>query len=149
MQCKKPRVDSWVGKMPWRRDTLPIPVFLCFPGDSDDKESACNVGGLESIPGLGRPPGGGHGSPLQYSCGKIPRTEEPGGLRAMGSQRVGHDWGRLSITQPWLKTGSSAVSVVRQNFFQLNSPSSQPQGLGQLHPQCLFIHFLPLKASCR
>ena len=32
------------------------------------KESACNVGGLGSIPGLGRSAGGGHGNPLQYSC---------------------------------------------------------------------------------
>ena len=31
-------------------------------------ESACNVGDLGSIPGLGRSPGGGHGNPLQYSC---------------------------------------------------------------------------------
>ena len=23
---------------------------------------------------------------------RIPRTEEPGGLQSMGSQRVGHDW---------------------------------------------------------
>ena len=39
-----------------------------FPGDSDGKESACNGGDPDSIPGLGRPPGGGHGNPLQYSC---------------------------------------------------------------------------------
>ena len=32
------------------------------------KESACNVGDLGSIPGLGRSPGGGHGNPFQYSC---------------------------------------------------------------------------------
>ena len=32
------------------------------------KESACNVGDLGSIPGLGRSPGGGHGNLLQYSC---------------------------------------------------------------------------------
>ena len=38
------------------------------PGGSDGKESACNVGDLGSIPGLGRFPGGGHGNPLQYSC---------------------------------------------------------------------------------
>ena len=38
-----------------------------FPGSSDGKESACNVGDLGSIPGLGRSPGGGHGNPLQYS----------------------------------------------------------------------------------
>ena len=34
----------------------------------DSKESACNVGDLGSIPGLGGSPGGGHGNPLQYSC---------------------------------------------------------------------------------
>ena len=32
------------------------------------KESACNVGDVGLIPGLGRFPGGGHGNPLQYSC---------------------------------------------------------------------------------
>ena len=37
------------------------------PGGSDGKESACNVGDLDLIPGLGRSPGGGHGNPLQYS----------------------------------------------------------------------------------
>ena len=94
---------------------------------------------MSSIPGLGRSPGGGNGTPLQYSClgnpmdrgawratvqgvaksctrlsdftstfhlhalekemathssilaWRIPRTEEPGGLQSMGSQRVGHD----------------------------------------------------------
>ena len=35
---------------------------------SHGKESACNVGDLGSIPGLGRSPGKGHGNPLQYSC---------------------------------------------------------------------------------
>ena len=39
-----------------------------FPGGSDGKESACNVGDLDSIPGLGRSPGEGNGNPLQYSC---------------------------------------------------------------------------------
>ena len=31
------------------------------------KESACNIGDLDSIPGLGRSPGEGNGYPLQYS----------------------------------------------------------------------------------
>ena len=35
--------------------------------------------------------GEGNGTPLQYSCWKIPRTEEPGGLQSMGSLGVGHD----------------------------------------------------------
>ena len=38
-----------------------------FPGGSAGKESACNVGDLGSIPGLGRSPGEGKGYPLQYS----------------------------------------------------------------------------------
>ena len=40
---------------------------LGFPGGSDGKESACNAGDLGLIYGLGRPPGGGKGYPLQYS----------------------------------------------------------------------------------
>ena len=39
-----------------------------FPGGSDGKESACNAGDLDSIPGSGRFPEEGNGNPLQYSC---------------------------------------------------------------------------------
>ena len=35
---------------------------------SDDKASVCNAEDPGSIPGLGRSPGEGNGSPLQYSC---------------------------------------------------------------------------------
>ena len=56
-----------VGKICWRRDRLPTPVFLGFPCGSAGKESACNAGDLGSIPGLGRSPGEGKGYPLQYS----------------------------------------------------------------------------------
>ena len=59
-----------------------------FPGGSDSKQSACNVGDLGSIPELGRSPGGAHGNPFQDSC--LENTEEPGGLQSIGCQRVGH-----------------------------------------------------------
>ena len=39
-----------------------------FPGSSEGKVSACNVGDLGSIPGSERSPGEGDGNPLQYSC---------------------------------------------------------------------------------
>ena len=39
-----------------------------FPGSSDDKESACNAGGLGSISESGRSPVEGNGNSLQYSC---------------------------------------------------------------------------------
>ena len=38
-----------------------------FPDSSVGKESACNEGGLSSIPGLGRSPRERKGYPLQYS----------------------------------------------------------------------------------
>ena len=61
------RFDSWVGKIPWRRDRLPTPLFLGFPCGSAGKESTCNVEDLGLIPGLGRSPGEGKNYLLQYS----------------------------------------------------------------------------------
>ena len=42
-----------------------------------------------SVPGSGRSSGGGHGSPLQYSCLENPMGR--GAYKSIGSQRVGHD----------------------------------------------------------
>ena len=43
--------------------------IMGFPGGSDSKAPACNVGDLGSIPALGRSPGKGNGNPLlQYFC---------------------------------------------------------------------------------
>ena len=39
-----------------------------IPGGSAGKESACNVGNLGTVPGLGRSSGEGNGYPLQYSA---------------------------------------------------------------------------------
>ena len=39
LQCRRPGFDLWVGKIPWRRDRLPIPVFLGFLSSSDSQES--------------------------------------------------------------------------------------------------------------
>ena len=56
-----------------------------FPGSLAGKESACNVGGLGLIPGLGRSPKGWHGNPLQYSG-----LENPHGQRSLECYR---QWG--------------------------------------------------------
>ena len=39
-----------------------------FPSDSESKASVCNAGDLGLIPGLGRSPRKGNGSPFQHSC---------------------------------------------------------------------------------
>ena len=73
--------------------TLNIGIhFALFPSGSDDKEPACNAEDSGSIPGLGRPPGEGHGNPLQYSCleNSIDRGALWVGYSPWG-HRVGHD----------------------------------------------------------
>ena len=47
---------------------LPVIITMGFPGGSDEKEFACNIGDPGSIPGLGRFPGERNGYPLQCSC---------------------------------------------------------------------------------
>ena len=42
--------------------------LMGFPGGSMVKNPPANAGDMDSIPGSGRSPGGGHGSPLQYPC---------------------------------------------------------------------------------
>ena len=96
---RRPQLNSWVRKIPWRRDRLPTPVFLGSPGGSDSKESTWNARDLGSVPGLGRPSGGGHGNPLQYPC-----LENPHGQRSLvGYSAWGHQesdtTGQLSTAQ--------------------------------------------------
>ena len=83
--------NSWVGKICWRSDRLPTPVFLGFPSGSAGKVSSCNAGDLGFIPGLERCPGGETGYPFQYSGLEIPWT-----VYSMGLQRVGHN--RVTFT---------------------------------------------------
>ena len=74
-----------------KHTTLPVQTVL-------NLYNLCTAGDLGSIPGLGRPPGGGHGNPLQYSCLENPHRQR---------SQVGYSpWGhkeldmteRLSIT---------------------------------------------------
>ena len=60
---------------------------------SEIKESACNVGDLRSIPGLGSSPGEGNGNPLQYSCLENPMD---GGAWQATVHRVAKSRTRLS-----------------------------------------------------
>ena len=62
-----------------------------FPGGSDSKMSACNVG--DPLRSLGRedPPENEIATNSSTLAWKIPWTEEPGRLWSMGSQRVRHD----------------------------------------------------------
>ena len=70
-------------------------IIMGFPGSANGEvylpASAGDIKDTGLIPELGRSPGGGRGSPPQYSCLKNPWTEDPGGLQSLGLQRVGQD----------------------------------------------------------
>ena len=72
---------------------LLLQVFLDFPGGSDSKASAYNVGDLGSIPGLGGSPGEGNGNSLQYSCLENPMDRGSWQAPVRG---VVKSWTRLS-----------------------------------------------------
>ena len=68
-------------------------LTLGFADGAGGKESACNGGDVGCIPGWGRAPGGGNGSPLQHSCLETPMD---GGAWRDTVQRVAESWTRLS-----------------------------------------------------
>ena len=87
LQRRRPWFSSWVEKIFWRRNRLPIPVFLCFLGGSASKEPTCNAENLGLIPGLEDPLEKGEATHSSYLAWRIPWT-----VYSMWSQRVGRDW---------------------------------------------------------
>ena len=72
IECVSPSLPGgfFTTEPPGKPSIYILYVYKCilgFPGGSVGKESACNVGDLDLIPGLGRSPGEGNGYPLQYS----------------------------------------------------------------------------------
>ena len=97
----------------------------CFPGGSDSKEFTCEAGGPGSIPGLGISPGGGCGSPLQYSC-----LENPHGQRSLvGLQRVGNDWVTKHSGRWKCESLSSCLTLC--NLMDCSLPDSSVHGILQ------------------
>ena len=84
----------------WRREkksrrvlwSIKDQLEVSFPGGWAVKESACNMGDLGSMAGLGRSPGGGHGNPLQYSCLENPVDR---GAWQVAVHRVTESWTQL------------------------------------------------------
>ena len=99
------------------------------------KDLPANAGDVGSIPGLGSFPGEGHGNPLQYSCCRIPWTEEPGGLQSIGLHRVKYNWSNLADTHNFLfcispytlYMGCSDGSVVKNPPAEAGDSSSIPE----------------------
>ena len=100
-----------------------------FPGDSGSEESACNVGDLGSIPGLGRFPGEETGNPLPYSCLKNPMDRGAWWAIAHG---VTKSQARLSDSmnkgQPFILLGCVEIRVAWSGLYTgMDSPKSNPR----------------------
>jgi len=115
------------------------------------KNLPTNAGDMGSIPGSGRSPERGNGSPLQYSClgnpmdrGALRTSEEPWGLQAMGSQKNWTQQSKWACTHPQkglnLANKSyghhSCVSQCVIDIFRSKSKGWERVGLGKL--PCLY-----------
>ena len=112
-QCRRPKrggFHPWVGKIPWRRNKLPIPVFLSFHSGSDGKEFTCNAGDL----GWEDPLEEGMATHSSILAWRIPWTEQPGGLQSMRSQSTAHDWttkySTAHVPRTVLKSGHTNIA---------------------------------------
>ena len=88
--------------------TIIISLFLVlgmvwgFPGCSEVKASACNMGDPGSILGQENPLEKGMATHSSIFAWRTPWTEEPVGLQSMGSQRVAHDWTTNTSSSLWV-----------------------------------------------
>ena len=98
------------------------------------KDSPANAGDKGSIPGSGRSPGGGHSSPLQYSCWKIPWTEEPGGYSPQGRKEAD----TTEVTEDALTQWGGAIR---------GQGSEEAKDLGNIlsFSKCQFAHIIFFK----
>ena len=100
-----------VRKIPWRRDSLPSPVFLGFPGGLGGKESACNAGDLGSSVGWEDPLEKGMSTHPSILAWRIPWTEELAGYSPWGPKE-------LDTTEQFSLSKKITSSIIKlMNFF--------------------------------
>ena len=92
-----------------------------FPGGSDGKASAYNVGDWGSIPGSGRSPGEGSGHPLHYSCLENPMDGgacySPWGRKALDTTERLHS---LTHSLSLLYTFAANLNLISNNITLLH-----------------------------
>ena len=110
-------------------------LSLGLPWWLNGKESACNVGDLGSIPGLGRSPEGGPGNLLQYPC-----LKNPHGQRSLAATVHGFAISRTRLKRLIMRSHTH-LGLRTQSFSQrLFRPLSLLLH-GQSMTVCLFLIF--------
>ena len=80
--------------------------------------SSGDINDVDSVPGFGRSPGGGDGSPFQYSCLENPTDRGAWRATVLGSQRVSHDCSALALHSGTLALTPTFLSVTHTNTTQ-------------------------------
>ena len=129
LQCRRLWLDSWLRKIYWRRDRLPTPVFLGFPGGLTGKESSSIMEDMGSIPGLRRSPGEEKGYSLHYSG-----RENSIVLYSPRGHKESDTTEQLSLSLPafWYKGDVICISEVVDI-----SPGNLDSSLWLIHPSIL------------
>ena len=88
-----------------------------LPGGPDGKEFTCNArtrGDPGSVPGLGRCPGAGNGSPLEYSCleNHMDRTAWQATVHGLQNQTRLNDFHFASHMNTWTALNSFTLLVL-------------------------------------
>ena len=99
----------WGTSLPGNCPSFSLPILS--PGGSDNKESACNAGGLGSIPGSESALEKGMAPHSSISAWRILRREEPGRLQSTGLQRVGQTE-RLTLSLSLALELSSSLPIL-------------------------------------
>ena len=90
-----------------------VKLLSGFPGGSEGTASACSAGDLGLIPGLGRSPGEGNGTPLQYSCLENPKNR-------------GAWWATVhGVAKSWTWLSDEAQNTAHTQFLPLTSQTAQ------------------------
>ena len=115
------RQQYWSGLPYPPPGDLPNPGIEGFPGGSEVKASACNVGDLGLIPGWGRSLREGNGNPLQYSCLENPMDGGAWWATVHGVTKSRTRLSDFTITyhyQPRDRTAAPATPALQVNYLQ-------------------------------
>ena len=109
-----------------------------FPCGSPGKESACNVGDLGLIPGLGRSPGEGKGYPLSILAWRIPLIIKKR-IKYSGLEKAFY---KLKKKKEQIKKESTFFKVFNPHFPKVLTYSLE-------HKHCsIFYHFFAAPQVC-
>ena len=110
-QCQRPGFDPWVGKIPWRRERVPIPVF--WPGEFHGLYSPCGCRESYTTEQLSFSFLKPFSRPLWSSCPWSPQTQSIGNcwtFTPTSHQRVSLPWRHSGVTS-WVLQGLKEVEV--------------------------------------